>query len=695
MDEIIMGKIINKNKTPIKIFFMISAIFVVFTGVSGAAANEAILFEKAYEYYLSYQPDRALELFNVFLDEYPNSSSKDAILFWKAKSLIQLQRTDLAKKIFLDIKEQYPESNFKDFAEKELENITKLETYFTSIPIIEKEDKNEEKSDTLSATGSDHKQKLIKLNEENRNLSKQLTAFLNKNKLNEEELSKATKDRKRLELLLEDEKKKYEELLKNFERNNPAESANLLDDKRILETRLKENAEKIKILTEEKEKNEERFSILKKEKEEAENRMKEVEEKEVQLNFILSKIQDNNKDWKEVAALINQLNEEIIASKKEIQVKGQKLKKTEESLALLDKKIKDIDYERQRSSQEKNEKIEKLSEEKKVLKEKLKTEQKKVFELASQEIERDALIKELAALEKYRIKLETSSERDMIKQGIEKDTELESLRKQIESYEVTVVRIGENKYSMLQIVEENIFSSRVLSKLDVRPVIWRSGNAYEDFIIEQILFIKAEERGIPEDTAKFDSIVKRYSLNRREQNYLVKYLKIEKFIEQKISEDIIDEKKTREYYEANRDDYLIDSSNKFVKTLTIKYTSEDELDKALIAIDFRDTAVNGESFESIYESRSDMLEIKDIIYGELPDWIKEKTKDIKEGEISDVISLENSFIILQIPLEKENNIKFEDVRYEVQKNLLSKKGDYSEKLNKWLKELKSEAEEIR
>jgi hypothetical protein len=695
MDEIIMGKIINKNKTPIKLFFMISAILVVFTDVSGAASNEAKLFEKAYEYYLSYQPDRALELFNVFLDEYPNSSSKDAILFWKAKSLIQLQRTDLAKKIFLDIKEQYPESNFKDFAEKELENITKLETYFTTIPIIEKEDKNEEISDTLSATGYDHKQKLIKINEENRNLSKQLSVFLNKNKLNEEELSKATKDRKRLELFLEDEKKKYEELLKRFERNNPAESANLLDDKRILETRLKENAEKIKILIEEKERNEERIDILEEEKDEAESRIKEVDAKEAQLNIILNKLQENNKDWRDLVAHLNQLNEEKLTLKKEIQAKGQKLKKSEESLALLDKKIKDIDHERQRSNQEKNEKIEKLSEEKKVLKEKLRTEQKKIFELASQEIERDALIKELTALEKYKIKLETSSERDMIKQDIEKDMELESLRKQIESYEVPVVRIGENKYSMLQIIEENIFSSRVLSKLDVRPVIWRSGNTYEDFIIEQILFIKAEEKGIPEDTAKFDSIVKKYSLNRSEQNYLVKYLTIEKFIEQKISEDIIDEKKTREHYEANRDDYLIDSSNKFVKTLTIKYTSEDELDKALLAIDFRDTAVNGESFENIFKSRSDLLEIKDIKYDELPDWIKEKTKDLKEGEISDVISLENSFVIVQIPLEKLNNKKFKHVRYEVQKILLSKKRDYSEKLSKWLNELKSEAEEVR
>ena len=34
-----------------------------------AAFQEDELFEKAYEYYLSYQPEKALEYFNIFLAE--------------------------------------------------------------------------------------------------------------------------------------------------------------------------------------------------------------------------------------------------------------------------------------------------------------------------------------------------------------------------------------------------------------------------------------------------------------------------------------------------------------------------------------------------------------------------------------------------------------------------------------------------
>jgi TolA-binding protein len=91
-----------------------------FNPVNAAGVQEADLFEKAYEYYLSYHPEKALEYFDIFLEDFPGSSAKDAALFWKAKSLMYLKRTDEALGILSDIKQTFPESPFIPFVEKEL-----------------------------------------------------------------------------------------------------------------------------------------------------------------------------------------------------------------------------------------------------------------------------------------------------------------------------------------------------------------------------------------------------------------------------------------------------------------------------------------------------------------------------------------------------------------------------------------------
>ena len=118
MVEIIMGKIIGHYKKII--LFAGLCILVLFSTLSEAALQEDELFEKAYENYLSYQPDKALEYFNVFLANFPDSSAKDAVLFWKARSLTQLKRTDEALKILNEIKRALPGSPFIPFVEKEL-----------------------------------------------------------------------------------------------------------------------------------------------------------------------------------------------------------------------------------------------------------------------------------------------------------------------------------------------------------------------------------------------------------------------------------------------------------------------------------------------------------------------------------------------------------------------------------------------
>ena len=118
MVEIIMGKIICHYK---KIILFVSLfMLLLISTLSAAALRDDELFEKAYENYLSYHPEKALEYFNIFLKNFPDSSAKDAVLFWKAKSLMQLKRTGEALKILNELKRALPRSPFIPFVEKEL-----------------------------------------------------------------------------------------------------------------------------------------------------------------------------------------------------------------------------------------------------------------------------------------------------------------------------------------------------------------------------------------------------------------------------------------------------------------------------------------------------------------------------------------------------------------------------------------------
>jgi tetratricopeptide (TPR) repeat protein len=85
-----------------------------------AAEYELSLFDKGYQYYLSYQPQEAMETFHIFLKEFPNSSVKDAALFWLGRSLVKLQLFEAARDIFLQLKDEIPDSPFTKYVDNEL-----------------------------------------------------------------------------------------------------------------------------------------------------------------------------------------------------------------------------------------------------------------------------------------------------------------------------------------------------------------------------------------------------------------------------------------------------------------------------------------------------------------------------------------------------------------------------------------------
>jgi len=120
-----MGKVFCKNISKLTFCILLTCILI-FGGRAHASYREFQLFDRAYLSYLSYQPEKAVEEFRLFLAEFPDSSAKDAALFWLAKSLLQIKSMEEAKKTFADIKEQNPESPFNRYATKEMETIGNL-----------------------------------------------------------------------------------------------------------------------------------------------------------------------------------------------------------------------------------------------------------------------------------------------------------------------------------------------------------------------------------------------------------------------------------------------------------------------------------------------------------------------------------------------------------------------------------------
>jgi hypothetical protein len=110
----------------IRVILFCSAFFLLTLPTASASHMEYELFDRAYEFYLGYQPERAAETFRAFLSQFPESSAKDAALFWLGKSLA---RTDVAesKRIFYELRRQFPESPMVPFVNREVENLALAE----------------------------------------------------------------------------------------------------------------------------------------------------------------------------------------------------------------------------------------------------------------------------------------------------------------------------------------------------------------------------------------------------------------------------------------------------------------------------------------------------------------------------------------------------------------------------------------
>lgn len=113
-----MGKVFGKNAS--KLISILITCMLLSAGIAEASYREFQLFDRAYHFYLSYQPEKAIQQFRVFLEEFPESSAQDAGLFWLAKSLLQVESVDEARKTFTDVRQRFPESPFSRYVTAEM-----------------------------------------------------------------------------------------------------------------------------------------------------------------------------------------------------------------------------------------------------------------------------------------------------------------------------------------------------------------------------------------------------------------------------------------------------------------------------------------------------------------------------------------------------------------------------------------------
>jgi len=364
-------------------------------------------------------------------------------------------------------------------------------------------------------------------------------------------------------------------------------------------------------------------------------------------------------------------------AERQVQEREAQTAKDRETIALLEKRLKVSEQEKTEGLQSLNEKAARTVQEKKQLEAAL---------AEKQSLDQSSVIRmqnELAEMKKTNelyAKKNSSMEQD-----------LEALKTRMREYEKPFVRIGHQQYSLASVLGESLASRNVTDKIQIKNVPWRTGNSIDDFIIEQSMMQKAAEEGFNADVATRQSLSKQFALSAAEEIYLARYLLIDTLYRIKASTPVITEKAVREYYEKHKDQYIDGRENR-IRLLSVKYGKTDELDKSLLAVEIHQEAQEGRPFESIAKKRAAVVTLKEMPLSKLPDWARVKLAGLKEGEISDIISVNNELMIIQPMKAAPAYRSFEGVRKEIETKLSAERPERKQSVQDWVNALRRDAE---
>jgi len=205
--------------------------------------------------------------------------------------------------------------------------------------------------------------------------------------------------------------------------------------------------------------------------------------------------------------------------------------------------------------------------------------------------------------------------------------------------EVIEILIEGVHYSAQQVSVYMHNSLAAIHKLKIREVIWRTGNVYEDFINEQVLYEEARRSGISHDEKESEKVTEKYRLLSDEVDYLQRYLMIARLVDKKLRES---------------------PAERVVESLVVRYTDGDRREKELLASELQAYAKNGRPFGEIHALYPQRVSYTVMGFQALQEWIKKEIELLENGEISVFWSGEG-YIILKPVLRKLSLEAFEDM----------------------------------
>ncbi|MEW6585398.1 MAG: tetratricopeptide repeat protein [Nitrospirota bacterium] len=575
-----MGKDFGNNKSGIITTALVFLMLLTAVAADGSS-READLFNKGYEYYLSYQPEKAVQEFTAFLKEFPGSSARDAALFWLGKSYMQMKNFGEARIVFSELEQKFPDSPYISHLHGEMEIISKAETSAVETPAGQPEEGKKE-------TGSPEKQ----LKEERKKLRTQ-----------EKMLKDISEELDKLRVQSSEEKKKKEEL-----------------QKRIAELEKKEKA-----LVKSGENLRERENELEKE---LVNAVKERDSLKRRLETETKKTEDPGRTVKDTEGSARSDTSETSKGSEDL---GKEIYEKDKTIARLQDRIREIEQAENRSNSGAQD-LAKSVEEGDVLTGVPDEERKKAEELRVrlQELEqRDRTVSDLI------------KERDALRdQSEEQARQLKELQGKIgvvgTKGEAPPDTLAENKdkahsgpaerksgaEEAASVGEKD--TAGMLEKLGIVYVPWRGKDGEENEENERLLYKKARSLNVAPDSAKLKGLVERHKLNVKQRESLERFLTVGEYVKVRLENG---------------------PGEEVVESLIVKYEEGDRYAKIVIATELQENARKGVPFEEIYDLHPDLMNHRTIPYRQLEERIKDKIRYLPQGEIGVIWSDDGYMIL--------------------------------------------------
>jgi cell division septation protein DedD len=207
---------------------------------------------------------------------------------------------------------------------------------------------------------------------------------------------------------------------------------------------------------------------------------------------------------------------------------------------------------------------------------------------------------------------------------------------------VVAVHIGGTQYTAQQVTAVMNTSFTAIHKLGIKEVIWRTGNVYEDFIDEQLLYEEAGRAGVINDESEHEKTVKRFKLSPEEAGYLERYLVISRLVDKKLRES---------------------PAERMVESLIVIYTDGDKREKELLASELQSHARKGKPFKEIHALYPQRVGYTAKGFEGMQEWIKKEIALLEDAEIS-VFWSKEGYVILKPGLAPFSFEAFEDMDHE-------------------------------